>query len=107
MNMQALQGLIDAQRAYFQAGNTLSAESRIAQLQDLRSALLSYEPRIYEALQKDLGKSRTEAYMCELGMVLSELSYMVSHVKKLSKPRRAPTPLSQFAAGSFQLPCPL
>ena len=107
MNAQALQGLIDAQRTYFRSGNTLPVENRIAQLQNLRTTLLGYEDRIYEALQKDLGKSRTEAYMCELGMVLSELSYMVSHVKKLAKPRRAATPLAQFAARSFQLPCPL
>ena len=106
MNMPELQALIDTQRAYFNAGHTLPAASRLTQLQNLRTALLQYEPRIYEALRKDLGKSQTEAYMCELGMVLSELSYMLSHVKHLVKPRRAATPLAQFAARSFQLPCP-
>lgn len=106
MNMSELQGMIAAQRAYFDAGNTQTVEARRTALKKLKSALLANEEKIYQALQKDLGKSRTEAYMCELGMVLSELTYMISHVSKLSRPRRAPTPLAQFAARSFQLPCP-
>ena len=106
MNSQELSQKISAQRAYFEAGNTLSPESRRTALRKLKTALLQKESQIYDALQKDLGKSRTEAYMCELGMVLSELSYMEAHVKGFMARRYAATPLAQFAAVSFQKPCP-
>ena len=101
MNAAELSFLVDSQRAYFKSGKTLPVTARISALSALRKALLSHEQEIYAALQQDLGKSQAETYMCELGMVLSELSYMIRHTRKLAADRRCPTPLSQFAARSF------
>ena len=39
--------------------------------------------------------------MCEVGLTLSEISYLVKHTKKFARDRRVKTPLSQFAAKSF------
>lgn len=36
--------------------------------------------------------------MCEVGLTLSELSWMLKHIKKLTKEKWVPTPLAQFAA---------
>ena len=44
--------------------------------------------------------------MCEIGMVYSELSYMLKHVKKLAKPKRVHTPLAQMISKSYQKPVP-
>lgn len=106
MKESQLQDQIAAQRAYFQAGKTLPAENRIAALRSLKAALQRHESDIYQALQADLGKSQAESYLCELGMVYSELSYMLRHVKKFSRDRRAATPLAQFAARSYVKPSP-
>lgn len=44
--------------------------------------------------------------MCETGMVLSELSFMIRHTKKFARKHRVMTPLAQFHASSYQVPCP-
>lgn len=80
--------------------------NRIAALKLLQKNITDMEAEICEALKKDLNKSKTESYMTEIGLVQSEISYMLNHCKKFSKPKRVRTPLSQFASKSFSMPCP-
>ena len=40
--------------------------------------------------------------MCETGLVLSEITYMLKHMKKFAKKHRVATPLAQFAASSYR-----
>lgn len=47
-----------------------------------------------------------ESYMSEVGVVLSELTHMIKHIKKWTKNKTVPTPLSQFHAHSFMSPEP-
>lgn len=79
---------------------------RVQVLQKLRRNIVAMQAEICAALKADLNKSATESYMAEIGMVLSEISFMVKHLKKFAKPKRVRTPLAQFAAKSYQLPCP-
>ena len=44
--------------------------------------------------------------MCETGLVLSELTYMLKHTRKFSKERTVRTPLAQFHSRSYQKPSP-
>ena len=44
--------------------------------------------------------------MCEIGLVLSEIGYMIKNAPKFAKAKRVKTPMSQFAAKSYKLPCP-
>ena len=106
MKAEQLQHLIRTQRDWFAAGNTLPVESRLEALRSLRTALKAHEAELYEALRLDLGKSEGESYMCELGMVLSELNFMLSHTKSYAREHTVPTPLAQFAARSFVKPSP-
>ncbi len=80
--------------------------NRIAALKLLQKNITEMEAEICEALKQDLNKSKTESYMTEIGLVQSEISYMLKHCKKFSKPKRVRTPLSQFASKSFSMPCP-
>ncbi len=98
--------ILFAQRSFFQSGKTLEVNFRIAQLKKLYAAIQKYEPHIHVALQKDLGKSEFEGFMCEIGMVLSEISHMLRHIRSYARKKRVPTPMAQFAASSYQLPCP-
>ena len=50
-----------------------------------------------DALKKDLGKSGFESYMCETGLVLEEIGYMLKHIRSFSREKRRRTPLAQFA----------
>ena len=49
-----------------------------------------------DALQADLGKSTAESYMCEVGIVLSEISFMLKHVRSYARENRLRTPLAQY-----------
>ena len=73
--------LLARQKEFFQTGVTLSLAFRIAQLKKLRAAVIAHEEEIAEALKEDLGKSAFESYMCETGLALSEITYMLRHTK--------------------------
>lgn len=90
--------MLEEQRKYI---NKIHVDERIQYLQKLKEVILFKEDKINEALYKDLGKTDTESYMCEVGMVISEISYMLKHIKKFSKPTKVHTPLAQFKAKSY------
>ena len=94
------------QRTYFAKGETLDISFRRAALEKLRTAILKNEQKINAALHRDLGKSASESYMCEVGMTLAELSYVLSHISRWAKPHRVLTPLAQFHARSFTIANP-
>lgn len=60
-------------------------------LKRLGRTIRAHEKEIYEALRKDLNKSKTEAYMCEIGMTLAELSYMLAY-RWLGKKKKCAEP---------------
>lgn len=79
---------------------------RVKLLKQLRCNIQQMEDEILQALQQDLGKSKVEGYMCEVGMVLSEINYMIKHLRKFAKPKKVSTPIAQFPAKSYQMPTP-
>ena len=106
MKQEEIQSMLKAQRAFFASGETLSVESRVQSLKRLRSAIQAHEGEINDALRQDLGKSGFESFMCESGLVLSEISYMIRHVRRFAGKHRVYTPISQFAASSYRKPSP-
>lgn len=106
MTEQEIKTILNRQREYFTTGATLSERFRREQLGKLKTSLQRHEADLDLALQQDLGKSRMESYMCEIGLTLSELTWMQKHLIGLMKEKRVPTPLSQFAARSFRSPSP-
>lgn len=106
MTQQEIQTILQRQREYFATGATLPVQSRIDALKKLRAALIENEPRIAQALRSDLGKAAEEGYMCETGLVISEISHMLRHIRKYSREQRVATPLAQFHSRSYRKPCP-
>ena len=106
MTEQEITTILAKQHAFFASGRTIPVSFRQEQLHKLKRSLLAHEKDLNEALQKDLGKSRMESYMCEVGLTLSELTWMQRHLSSLSAKKRVPTPLAQFAARSFRSPSP-
>ena len=106
MTEQEIRTILRRQREYFATGATLSREFRAKQLGKLKASLQCHETELNDALRQDLGKSRMESYMCEIGLTLSELTWMQKHLRGLMREKRVPTPLSQFAARSFRSPSP-
>ena len=106
MTKEQIAQIVKKQRDFFHTGTTLPVEYRIHALQQLKQAIMQNEEAISAALRSDLGKSAEESYMCEIGMVLSEITYMLRHVRAYAKDRVVATPLAQFASRSYQKPTP-
>lgn len=101
-----IEQILEMQRNYFNSGATLPVDFRISMLKKLYAAVKKYEHEIEAALTEDLGKSDFEGFMCETGIVLSEISYMIRHTKKFASRHRVHTPLAQFASHSYKQPSP-
>ena len=91
MTEAEIKKIVEAQRAWFRTGATLDVRGRLAALERIRAWITGHEGEIHTALRRDLGKSALESYMCETGMVLGELRYMLAHTRALSRPRAAPS----------------
>jgi len=106
MEKQEIREIIRKQRRYFATGATLPVRARKAALRRLYAAIEKKEKLLCAALKKDLGKSRTESYMSEIGLVKSEIAYMLRHVDRFAREKRVPTPLAQYVSRSFVKPSP-
>ena len=98
--------IVKKQREFFNTGATLPVKFRIEMLKKLHSTIKKYKDQICEALTADLGKSEFEGFMCEVGLTLSEITYLIKHTKKFAKEKTVWTPLTQFASRSYKKPCP-
>lgn len=85
MTESEIRKLLERQRTFFSTGKTLPVSFRLRQLEKLKRSIQKNEPLLRHALKKDLGKSNMESYMCEIGLTLSELSWMQRHVRSLAK----------------------
>ena len=106
MSKDHITNLLCQQRTYFATGATLDIRNRAAALKRLRAALKKQEAKIANAVLMDLGKSPEESFMCEIGMVRSEISHMLRHLRRYAREKRVPTPLAQFHSRSYQKPSP-
>ena len=94
------------QRVFFATGQTIPVKFRIEMLKKLYKAVKNNEQEINDALKADLGKSDFEGFMCEVGLSLTEISYMIKHVKRFARRKIVYTPIPQFASVSFKKPSP-
>lgn len=106
MQEQQIAAIVEQQRAYFMAHETFDIAARRAALKRLLAVVRAHEDDIAAALKTDLGKSHDEAYMCEIGLSLSEIRYQLKHVSAWARPRRRHTDLANALATSHVQPVP-
>jgi len=94
---------IQKQREYFLSGATQSVAFRINALKKLRTAIIKNQSVLESALAEDFNKTPFETYMCEIGIVLQEISYFIKKMSSLTRIRRVRTPLSHFPAKSYMM----
>lgn len=80
--------IVAALRAAFDTGETKSLQWRRAQLSTLSKMVTENESAIVEALASDLGKSQTESFATEIGLLLSEISHAQRHLRSWTKANR-------------------
>ena len=106
MNETEIKQIVNLQRDFFYSGATLDINFRRNALKKLKTCIIKYKNEISAAIRNDLGKSDFESYMCETGLVLSEISYMLKHIQSFAKEKRVHTPLAQFHSRSYKKPSP-
>lgn len=94
--MENLHSLIEHQRRYFESGKTLDIDFRLRRLIQLERAIRQYTKPLLAALQKDLGKCATESYATEIGLVLSEITYMKHRLRFFAMKKTVPSSILQF-----------
>lgn len=93
--------IVNNQKKYFSEKRTFSYEARMHALDALENSIKRHEDEIYAALKADLNKSKTESFMTEVSIVLSEIKYVKKHLKQWMKYETVPTPMAHFHAKSF------
>ena len=86
MTQTEVQQIVEAQRKFFRTGTTLPVKWRIQQLKKLKAAVLAHETEFEEALAKDLGRSKVEAYITDIGPVIVEINEMIHGLRRWARP---------------------
>ena len=102
----ALREIISAQREFFATGKTRDVTFRRGLLKNLRFMIRDNEGLILEALRADLGKSFSEGYLTEIGMVEQEINHTLRYLKTWTSPKTTATPYFLWPASSRKLSHP-
>jgi aldehyde dehydrogenase (NAD+) len=84
---QKIQFIFDSQQAYKYTLRKTNVAQRIAKLKVLKHTLLKFEQQIYDALQKDLRKSKFETAVTELYFIYGELDFAIQHLGNWMRPK--------------------
>ena len=83
---EEIKAIVAAQRRFFRTGETLPVSWRIQQLKRLKQAVLDHQQELVAALCADLGRSEMEAYLCDIGPIITEVNEMISGLRRWSRP---------------------
>ncbi|MBQ8564519.1 MAG: aldehyde dehydrogenase [Bacteroidaceae bacterium] len=92
--------LLKRQRLFYTEHITRELPYRLTALDRLREGIKDHEQELSDALYNDLGKSAFESYATEIGILLSEISYVQSNLRRWAADRWAFTPLTLFGSSS-------
>ena len=81
-----ISNIVATQRKFFRTGATLPIKWRIQQLKKLKAAVMAHEADFLEALATDLGRSRVEAYLCDVGPIITEINEMIRGLRRWARP---------------------
>ena len=80
--------IVATQRKFFRTGITLPVSWRIKQLKKLKAAVIAHEKEFEDALAEDLGRSKVEAYLCDIGPIIVEINEMIRGLRRWARPER-------------------
>ena len=85
-NEQTIHEAVEKQRSFFRSGRTFDIAWRKEQLRRLKIAVQAHEKELMKALHDDLGRSETEAYLTDIGALISEINKTIDGLSKWAKP---------------------
>lgn len=95
------QNLVKKQRHFFRTNTTKNISFRIDALQRLRTMIKDHEEDLLASLKSDLNKSEFDAYSTEIGVVLEEIRFTLSHIRAWMKPKKAKTPITHIGSSGY------
>lgn len=98
--------IVNAQRCFFETGNTLSVPFRAHYLLRLKTYIKEMEGEIAAALKEDLGKCPGEGFLCETLIVLDEIDHMLKNISRYTAVKPVRPSLFQLPAVNFSMPEP-
>lgn len=98
---------LEAMRAAHGRAPMPDVKWRKEQLTTLRRLLAENEQQLYGALKADLGKSKSEAFMTELGLIYSQIDTAQRSLKSWMRPKRARAGLQNWPATAQLIPQPV
>ncbi|MCC3673702.1 aldehyde dehydrogenase [Staphylococcus epidermidis] len=99
--MEIIRDKFNNSKAFFNTHKTKNLKFRKQQLKLLSKNIKNHENELLDALYKDLGKSKVEAYATEIGMLLKSIKLMRKELKNWSKTKQTDTPLYLFPTKSY------
>lgn len=99
--MNEYQIIYNKQKDYFLSKITYSYKFRKEMLKKLKQMIVDNKEALVKALKCDLNKTEYESYMCEIGLVLHDLSYAIKHLKRWMKIEKVKTNISNFPSKSY------
>lgn len=101
-----IHSVVEKQRAFAAAGTAKDINFRKQQLHQLKRIIKENEDLLYEAIHKDIKKSKFETYLTELALVYQEIDEAIKRVSKWAKPKKVKTNLANQPGKSFIIPEP-
>lgn len=82
---EEIHDLVQRQRDFFLTNQTLDINWRIEQLKRLKLAVIASKKEIEDALYQDLGRTKEEAYLTDIGPTVMEINEILANIKKWAK----------------------
>lgn len=101
------QDILTEQRELFNSQKTKSVNYRKIYLEKLKEVIIKNENLLYEAIDKDFGKSKFDTFTTEISFVLKDIDYYLKNLNSLSKPKSVRTNLANQLGSSKIYPEPL
>lgn len=99
--------IVSKQKEFFSTHQTKNIKFRRMYLEKFKELIFSNETLLYEAIEKDFGKSRFDTFTTEISFVINDINYYLKNLKSLSRSKRVRTNLVNQIGKSIIIPEPL
>ncbi len=97
----AERGAVESARAGFASLRRVGLDERLAHLSSLKRVILRRREEIIDRIQRDTGKSRSDALISEIFGVLDNFAWLEKHGRKALADRKQHTPLALMGKTSW------
>jgi aldehyde dehydrogenase (NAD+) len=92
--LTGIAGVVDAARESFVSGRTKPRAWRVQTLRRLRHIVNEHQQALLDAMAADLGKPGFEAWVTEIGFVLTDIDHTLANLDRWMSPNKVATPVA-------------